>query len=250
MKLFLSDLDNTLIYSHRRDIGPHKQHVEWYEDRWISYMTKESRELLNIVRKKILFIPCTTRSIAQYQRITLLPDWQPEYALVSNGGILLKHGQIEQNWYAESLERHAAVKATMEQAQYLLEQQTNLLLPVHMVDQLFLFTKSATAENLQHYLRQHLDLTQVQVLLHGQKLYVVPQTLTKGVALERLREQYPSHYIYAAGDSCFDVPMLCKADFAFAPAALSEMLHDQPHKYLIDEHTILSEAILNYLCDL
>ena len=37
MNLFLSDLDNTLIYSQRRELGGAKNNVEWYEGRQISF---------------------------------------------------------------------------------------------------------------------------------------------------------------------------------------------------------------------
>lgn len=73
MKLFLSDLDNTLIYSQRRELGDAKNNVEWYEGRQISFMTVRTQTLLQKLRKKLLVLPCTTRSIAQYQRISLLP---------------------------------------------------------------------------------------------------------------------------------------------------------------------------------
>ena len=47
MILFYSDLDNTLIYSYKHDIGPNKKCVEIYQDIRI--------------QSKILFIPTTTR---------------------------------------------------------------------------------------------------------------------------------------------------------------------------------------------
>lgn len=250
MKLFLADLDNTLIYSHRREIGPDKENVEWYEGRQISFMTKKSQQLLRIVQENMLFVPCTTRSIAQYQRIRLLPDWSPAYALVANGGILLKDGCVEQTWFEESKERFQVVNETMQQARYFLEQLPALLLPIRMVDELFLFTKCADAERVQQWLEQQLDSAQVQVLIQGQKLYVVPQTLTKGVALQRMRDRYPEAFFYAAGDSCFDVPMLLRADFAFAPESLAPEIEDQSCKLVVDDCVVFSDAILTYLVNL
>ena len=46
MKIFMSDLDNTLIYSYKHEIGEEKTCVEIYQDREISYMTNRSCELL------------------------------------------------------------------------------------------------------------------------------------------------------------------------------------------------------------
>ena len=39
MRIFFTDLDNTLIYSYKRDIGDAKRCVEVYQGREISFMT-------------------------------------------------------------------------------------------------------------------------------------------------------------------------------------------------------------------
>ncbi len=247
MNLFLSDLDNTLLYSHRRELSRAKNNVELYEGRQISFMTVRTQTLLQEVRKKLLVLPCTTRSIAQYQRICLLPDWQPEQALVANGGILLEQGQIEPVWYAESRNYYDEVSDEMERARCLLERQTGRLLPVTLIDGLFLFTKSAAPQQLQTKLQRQLDLQQVQIGLQGQKVYVLPKRINKGTALQRLRRRYPQTVIYAAGDSDFDVPMLLAADFALAPEALADKLTRQQHKLLVPEQQLLAEAVLEYL---
>lgn len=249
MKLFLSDLDNTLIYSQRRELGDAKNNVEWYEGRQISFMTVRTQTLLQKLRKKLLVLPCTTRSIAQYQRISLLPHWQPEQALVANGGILIEHGTVEPTWYAESRNYYDAVSDEMERARFLLEWHKDRLLPVTLIDGLFLFTKSAVPQQLQRKLQQQLDLQQVQIGLQGQKVYVLPRHINKGAALQRLRQRYPQAVIYAAGDSDFDVPMLLAADYAFAPEALADQLTMQKHKLLVPEQQLLAEAVLEYLQD-
>ncbi len=247
MNLFLSDLDNTLIYSQRRELGGAKNNVEWYEGRQISFMTIHAQTLLQEVRKKLLVLPCTTRSIAQYQRISLLPDWQPEQALVANGGILLEQGKVEPKWYAESRNYYDEVSDEMERARFLLERQADRLLPVKLIDGLFLFTKSSAPQQLQTKLQQQLDLQQVQIGLQGQKVYVLPKRINKGAALQRLRQRYPQAVIYAAGDSDFDVPMLLAADFALAPEALANRLTIQSHKLLVPEQQLLAEVVLEYL---
>ncbi|MFR6290933.1 MAG: hypothetical protein ACLUKQ_05715 [Peptococcaceae bacterium] len=247
MQLLLTDLDNTLIYSHRRDIGVQREHVEWYEGKQISFMTRKSQQLLELVRQKLLVIPCTTRSIAQYQRIQLLPAWRPLYAFMANGGVLLVNGRIEPQWYQESLDRIASAESALQQAQVLLERHTERLLPVKCIDGLFLYTKSSVPEQLRQQLEAVLDLDQVQVLLHGAKVYVMPHTLTKGAVVQRIRQRYPQSYIWAAGDSTFDVPMLQAADFAFAPEKLASHLSEQSNQYLVSEGQLLAEEMLQYL---
>lgn len=41
MNIFCTDLDNTIIYSYKHNIGNDKINVEIYEDREISYITKK-----------------------------------------------------------------------------------------------------------------------------------------------------------------------------------------------------------------
>ena len=68
--VFCSDLDNTLIYSYKHEIGSDKKCVEIYQGREVSYMTNRSCELLRQVRERMLFVPTTTRTVEQYGRVT------------------------------------------------------------------------------------------------------------------------------------------------------------------------------------
>ena len=47
MLIFHADLDNTLIYSYKHDIGSDTVGVERYQGRVISYMTGSSYEMLD-----------------------------------------------------------------------------------------------------------------------------------------------------------------------------------------------------------
>ena len=91
--MLASDLDNTLIYSYKQDIGRDKVLVETMEDKELSFMTRKSWELLRDLREEILFVPVSTRSADQYRRIRFFLDWTPDFALVSNGGTLLTGGR-------------------------------------------------------------------------------------------------------------------------------------------------------------
>ena len=84
-----------------------------------TYMTKTSWKLLQKVAHKLLFIPTTTRTIEQYQRINL--GFVPLYALVCNGGILLENGQENMRWYADSRELAAPACGKQFLCQFFLE---------------------------------------------------------------------------------------------------------------------------------
>lgn len=245
MPILLTDLDNTLLYSHRRDIGAKKEVVEWYQGQPITYMTRRTQALLRRVAAQMEIIPCTTRSIAQYKRVQFLPDWMPQQALVCNGGVLLRQGVVDIAWQRESLALRDSAWQELLRAKALLEQWPELLLlPLRWVDDLFLFTKSEQSEQLAAWLMAQLDLALVQVHVQEKKLYVLPKELHKGTALQRLRQLYPTETIYAAGDSQFDVSMLLAADFAFAPMCLGDALAAQPNKRLVPDGVLLSEELL------
>ncbi len=70
-EIFFTDLDNTIIFSYKHNIGIDKVNIEMYQGREISYMTQKTYRLLKQVAKKMLLVPVTTRSVEQYNRIDL-----------------------------------------------------------------------------------------------------------------------------------------------------------------------------------
>ena len=66
--LFASDLDNTLLFSwrHKTDSDQCVEHLDGKEQ---GFCTQQSLELLASVCEQAQFVPVTTRSVAQYQRI-------------------------------------------------------------------------------------------------------------------------------------------------------------------------------------
>lgn len=220
MDLFASDLDNTLIYSYKRDIGTDTVCAEVYEGRQVSFMTKWSRELLEKVNQTMHFVPVTTRSVQQYQRIRFGDTWSPRLALAANGGVLLRDGVSDPDWYRASCDLIAPAEPAMQQAEDVLEHDPNRTLDVRRVDGLFVFTKSADVPHTLARLRDALDLTHVELFENGVKVYVVPRVLNKGTGVRRLRERFPEARVFAAGDSLFDLPLLAAADTAFCPDAL------------------------------
>ena len=58
---------------------------------------------------------------------------------------------------------------------------------------------------------------------NGEKVYVVPKKLNKGMAVKRLRKKMNPGYILAAGDSEFDVSMVEESDFGCVPDGFGKM---------------------------
>ena len=113
MQIVHTDLDNTLIYSYKHEIGGPKTCVEIYQGREISFMTETSHRLLGQLCSKpgVLVVPTTTRTLEQYQRIDL-GIGVPEYALVCNGGVLLHQGRSGLVSGILSIDRRCAERIT------------------------------------------------------------------------------------------------------------------------------------------
>lgn len=221
MLIFHADLDQTLIYSYKHDIGSDKQCVELYQEREISFMRPDWIEAIRRIQKKILFVPTTTRTMEQYQRIDM-GIAVPAYALVCNGGILLENGRPNHGWYRESRKLAADAREELDQAIVLLEQDRNRCMEVRLIEQLFIFTKSTQPEESMRRLKEQLDETKVDICQNGTKIYVLPKQLNKGMSVVRLKNRLHADQIFAAGDSEFDKSMLLAADTGICPAGLFE----------------------------
>lgn len=245
MILFASDLDNTLIYSYKKNIGQ-KVLVEKKEGKELSYMTNNAYEKLEKLIPYVLFVPVTTRSVEQYERIHLMKSGVPQYALASNGGILLKNGEIDRRWYEESRDMIKDALDDLAAAKEILRGNPDLLLDIRLVDGLFLFTKIRNPEEKQKMLQEKLGTGRVSVYLNGEKLYVVPDKLNKGEAIQRLKTISDVSYTVAGGDSLFDVPMLLQADLAVFPEHLNTGLLKRHQKNkIVESDQYLSDALLD-----
>ena len=243
MKIFCSDLDNTLIFSYKHDIGTKKQCVEIYQGREISFLTEDTMKMLEQVRKRLLLVPVTTRTVEQYQRIHL--GFVPRYALVCNGGVLLADNKEEHTWYDLSMELIRDCQGELLRAEAVLKQDSYRNFEIRNIRGLFLFTKSTKPLLSVDNLKEKLDHKLVDVFSNGQKVYVVPKKLNKGMAVRRLRERLCADKVIAAGDSEFDIPMLREADIALLPKELRHSLSDRyGAAFIMEEESIFSEFVL------
>lgn len=245
MVIFNVDLDNTLIYSYKHDIGTQKRCAEVYEGREISFMTHRTQELLSEVEQKLLVVPTTTRTKEQYERIALGLKEIP-YALVCNGGVLLRNGIEDEAWYLKSLEMVSDCQEELKKAEVFMEEDEDRCFEVRNIKDLFVFTKSNKPDDSIKRLSEKLDTTLVDVFKTGIKVYVVPKNLSKADGVRRLKEELKGEKIIAAGDSEFDVPMLKYADVGLAPWKL-ELGDNTEHVVKMEEDRLFSESMLEYV---
>ncbi len=215
MIVFASDLDNTLIFSYKKKNQCQQKVicVEKKEEKELSYMTQIAYNTLQKLCQKIVFVPVTTRSIEQYQRIQFFD--KIEYALTTNGGILLRNGHVDKIWLEETKKWIASSEKELQKAIYLLRKDNNICFEIRIVDDIFVYTKSLQPQKTANDIMQKLDLNQVFVDTNGEKIYIFPKILNKGFALKRLQNLLHCKKIFSAGDSHFDISMLQQSDVAF-----------------------------------
>lgn len=212
--LFACDLDNTLIYSykHRRaeDIC-----VEIYDRREQSFISPRALELIKKIAAQILFVPVTTRSIAQYRRIFWTENFSPRFAVVANGAYLL-NGERQENFLQE------VVAPYEEELKFQREKLSDnpAFNICRIVDDSFLFLKCS----------DDLDADEISfdtnlIVQHtGKKIYLFPPRLNKGEALKLLIKKFSPDKVICAGDSEIDLPMLELADVTFIKKNLHEKI--------------------------
>lgn len=249
MIVFNTDLDNTMIYSYKHDIGEDKLCAEIYQGREISFITKRTGELLKLVNSEVLLVPTTTRTVEQYNRIDL-GFGVPKFALACNGGVLLVDGTEDEEWYRESLSLISDCTDQLAAAEKILETDENRTLDVRSIRGLFVFTKSDEPLKSVEVLKSKLDVSRIDVFNNGVKVYVVPKKLSKGIAIERFRKKAGADFVIAAGDSEFDVSMLCGADLAIAPKELADMTELPENSYICGEDRIFSEKVLEKVLEI
>ncbi|MFJ9924970.1 HAD family hydrolase [Streptomyces misionensis] len=226
--LVASDLDRTLIYSSAALAltmpdarAPRLLCVEVHESKPLSYMTETAARLLTDLADRAVFVPATTRTRKQYQRVNL-PGPQRGYAICANGGHLLVDGVTDRDWHARVLARLAEECAPLAEVR---DHLTRTADPVWL-------RRQRVAEDLFAYLVVERELLPEEwvkeltawaddrgwtVSLQGRKLYAVPRPLTKSAALREVARRTGAGLTLAAGDSLLDADLLLAADQGWRP---------------------------------
>lgn len=225
MKVLLtSDLDRTLIFSNRtKREGIEYVCIEQLDGKNMSYMSTATFNALTKIAGKAEFIPVTTRSLKQYERITVFQQAiRPQYAVTSNGGVILKNGVVDEAWQQYIQQEMAKLPLLFEDVQEKFNAfiSQDFVLRLHEVEALF-FVLIVNREELSaidfENFKAQLKQASWTCHLQGKKLYVLPSFLTKGAAVAHIKGMSTYDWHAAAGDSELDISMLEVADRYFIP---------------------------------
>ncbi|MFI9241572.1 HAD family hydrolase [Streptomyces sp. NPDC053086] len=226
--LVASDLDRTLIYSAAALAltmpdarAPRLLCVEVHEAKPLSYMTETAAHLLTDLGDSAVFVPTTTRTRKQYQRINL-PGPPPKYAICANGGHLLVDGVTDADWHGRVQARLADECAPLaEIREHLLRTSDPVWVRKHRVaEDLFAYLvveRELLPDDWVKELAVWAENRGWTVSLQGRKIYAVPKPLTKSAAVRELARRTGAELILAAGDSLLDADLLLAADRGWRP---------------------------------
>lgn len=220
MIIYATDLDRTLIFSHRflneYKYSKEKILVETKDEKEISYMSKLAYDKLQSINKneKIQFIPATTRSREEFERIQL--GFTPEWAIIANGGVILHNGVVVSEYrdYVKSyLNPLDLATITMDISEFASVNRTPKL-----IEGCYLFFKTNNEELFDIEAQDLIDrYKNWNVVRQRNKCYIIPNHISKQVALRWIWHKLNQPYIVASGDSLLDIPMLALANKAFIP---------------------------------
>ncbi|MDX6744709.1 HAD family hydrolase [Actinocorallia sp. A-T 12471] len=230
-----ADLDRTLIYSANAlaldpaDVPSRLLCVELYQARPLSYITEEAAADLELLTRRAVFVPTTTRTQEQYARISL-PGPPPRFAICANGGRLLVDGEEDTSWTSGVRKRVAECAPVLDVFDRVTALSGDFTRSVRIAADLFVYTVVDRAALPSGWLE---DLTAWcaarawTVSLQGRKVYFLPAPLTKSAAAREVATRSGATALLAAGDSLLDAELLAVADAAIRPA--HGELHETAH---------------------
>lgn len=229
LPLFFSDLDHTLIFS-RRALQRYKNAAvgtvvaEDYLNEPLSYMDLDVWQYLAETGAEFDFIPNTTRTVAQYERI-LFPSL-PEFAIVQNGSRILIRGEEDINWTRKVQSDLAQLSFSPAEIHSQLLNQfphnrfKNLgIKSITNVEDSFVYMVSVT-ENMwkvESFAEELSEKAGYTLSKQGRKLYFIPECISKEKAVTEIMERKTPAMSFAAGDSILDFPMSKTVDYFIKP---------------------------------
>lgn len=233
------DLDNTLIYSHRKSLNVPKRVAEMLHNKEQSYITRKTFDFLSSCRE-VSIVAVTARTMAQYDRVyKLLNCLHSEYALILNGAVLLKNGLQDKSWLASSIREVRNSEPEMNMAKKLLEYYGDK--PVRYSDRFLTYIDAADPPKLLEYLECCIDSNLINTFCDSRKVYCVPTAINKGTAVRKFKKQFETGVTVGVGDSMNDLSMLESVDIPIIPHSMARYISN-PNKIVVAKSEVLSDA--------
>lgn len=221
------DLDQTLIYSAQsiaRAGGTTDGLVcvELLDGVPQSFVTPGSLAGMAQLHATTAFVPATTRTRAQYERIDL-GGIRPGHAVVANGAELLVDGVPDPAWAARTKDLLSADALSPgavagHLAEVLDPAWTKLIRVAQDAFAMAVVERQRVPPLVIDQLHCWAADHGLSVSVQGRKFYVIPRWLSKRAAVEEVRRRAGATRLLSAGDSLLDICLLDMADAAVRPA--------------------------------
>ena len=247
MDIFFSDLDNTLIYSHRHHLLEDKIPVEYLNGREQSFMT---RAMLNTLKNmaRYHFVPVSTRTEPQYNRLKCMDVLHPKYAIICNGGKLMIDGKEDKFWTNETYQLTISYEESLQQAIDAIHR----ILPTaegHRPERYMFYMSVESPKLVCRSLSHNINTNEVEVRYDSRKVYLFSKGVNKGQAISRFKERFDVGSTIAAGDNEMDISMLNEVDIALAAEKIYPYITTPKRIKLVGEEysSQISEVLRNTL---
>lgn len=218
--IYATDIDRTLIFSHKfvEEYKPDCIYsaVEKIDNKEISYMSADVLKRLHKLNenKSIEIIPVTTRSIDEYNRIDL--GIKPKFVIAACGGVILENGEPIKEYDAVITADINAVELL--QAGMDLSELKSVQRDSKYIENKYIFTKTNNTKLFDEEIAPLIyAYTSLNFTRQRDKVYVIPKSFSKGVALRWLTHYIGADTVVATGDGELDLAMLATADYAVIP---------------------------------
>lgn len=233
------DLDNTIIFSHRKELNTSKRVAELLNGVEQSYITERTFSFLSSCRS-ISFVPVTTRTLQQYERVKgTIQSFNSKYALILNGAILLKNGDVDDLWLNESRELVKDATDEMNKAATLLKRYCKK--PLRYRDDFLIYSSAKEPKAIAEKIEKGIDSSRINVFFDSRKVYCAPLSMSKGNNVRRFSRYYQSNVTIGVGDSKNDLSMLESVDIPILPQLLTSFITN-PQKIVVPDSKVLSDT--------
>ncbi len=205
--LFTTDLDGTIIFSESQIKDKKRENYILVDKaKKNSYIHKNTLQLLKELNKMSLIIPVTSRTVDVYKRVNI-PDIHPEYAICSGGCVILKNGKEIKEW--SDFVKTVRIRRPDEIISQLIALGCNSDF-TKIYDNYIIKgkLKEEDKKNVIKYLDKIKDKENIRYYIEKTKLYIMPKGISKGTALNWLKNKLGENFIMAAGNAEADIPML------------------------------------------
>ena len=209
MITFISDLDQTLIYSKRNININNKQVkcVEYKDEKEITYMTNTAYQNFDklLSSNHFVFIPCTLRDFNQTMRISFIQNHLPQFMICDNGGNVYINGK-QDRYYRKKIEKiinqkelefiKDKIETIISDGYVKYDNQTALTCIFN--------TKEIAEKQVPQIMKQIETPEDFSYDLQNRKFYINPKNLNKSIAVQYLIQNYHLENIITSGDAKVD----------------------------------------------